>query len=41
MLNIVYVPEPVKLAVIKPWIKNPNLDPCGLSKYIVYLSPRS
>ncbi len=32
-LSLGHVPKPFKLAVIKPLIKKPKLDPCELAKY--------
>ncbi len=32
-LSLGHVPKPFKLAVIKPLIKKPNLDPCELANY--------
>ncbi len=32
-LSLGHVPKPFKLAVIKPLIKNPKLDPCELANY--------
>ncbi len=32
-LSLGHVPKPFKLAVIKPLIKKPKLDPCELANY--------
>ncbi len=32
-LSLGHIPKPFKLAVIKPLIKKPNLDPCELANY--------
>ncbi len=33
LLSLGHVPNPFKLAVIKPFIKKPKLDPCELANY--------
>ncbi len=37
-LSLGHVPKPFKLAVIKPLIKKPKLDPCELANYRLVLS---
>ncbi len=37
-LSLGHVPKPLKLAVIKPLIKKPKLDPCELANYRPFLN---
>ncbi len=34
-LSLGHIPKPFKLAVIKPLVKKPKLDPCELANYMI------